>query len=186
MAAIGTTVWKSFSFEVRRWSIFASLAICLEATMYGFCCVVAYKERVSSLTGNMATGLEPSNVLCVASRYVLCFLSACGNAIQRVEYLGKLPVYAAPGDCLQSNWLQVWWTVCCSCISEQVTILIPNLTAEEMESPDRDEIIDQVHNYNRRFSGEPRPVSSRPKVLLGVWQHSNVSSCKWWKQDVLT
>lgn len=74
------------------------------------------------------------------------------------------------------RFLTVWLIIClvvvtqCFVFNFQVTILLQNFTdAESSEnSEDKEEIIHQINHYNRRFSGEPRPVSTNWTKCLAV------------------
>ena len=49
----------------------------------------------------------------------------------------------------------------------QVTLLLWHFTQEENETNNaqKDQVVAQVNNYNRRFSGEPRPVCTTSMLI---------------------
>lgn len=81
------------------------------------------------------------------------------------------------GNCIITYWHHQNWlgAVPCPSCRTQVTLLLPNLT--ELEVADRSEealrIQHDLNDYNRRFSGEPRPfidyLRDLPTLLRHAW-----------------
>lgn len=85
------------------------------------------------------------------------------------------------GQCMVTYWRHGTWlgAVRCPVCRQQVTILLQCFTLAEQNSMEDEDIRDRnalmfdVHNYNRRFSGEPRPlidyIRDLPTLLRHLW-----------------
>ncbi|XP_064626664.1 E3 ubiquitin-protein ligase RNF170-like isoform X2 [Lineus longissimus] len=65
------------------------------------------------------------------------------------------------GSCITTYWHYGSWlgAIRCPVCRQQVNILLFNFTEQEARTVtnERGEIVQEINNYNRRFSGEPRP-----------------------------
>uniref|UniRef100_T1JMW2 E3 ubiquitin-protein ligase RNF170 n=1 Tax=Strigamia maritima TaxID=126957 RepID=T1JMW2_STRMM len=85
------------------------------------------------------------------------------------------------GQCMITYWRHGTWlgAVRCPVCRQQVTILLQCFTEREQNSQEEDDIQERntiladIHNYNRRFSGEPRPIidyiRDLPTLLRHLW-----------------
>ncbi|XP_064605110.1 E3 ubiquitin-protein ligase RNF170-like [Liolophura sinensis] len=80
------------------------------------------------------------------------------------------------GQCIVTYWRHGTWlgAVRCPVCRQQVTILLFNFNQEENStaSREKDEIVSQIHSYNRRFSGEPRPLLDYIRDLPALLRHA--------------
>ncbi|XP_068725868.1 E3 ubiquitin-protein ligase RNF170-like isoform X1 [Montipora capricornis] len=67
-------------------------------------------------------------------------------------------VYCAP--CIVTYWRYGRWlgAVNCPVCRQQVTILFPNFSDEDVALPEAVEYRREINEYNRRYSGVPRPI----------------------------
>lgn len=85
------------------------------------------------------------------------------------------------GECMVAYWRHGTWlgAVRCPVCRQQVTILLQCYTEAEQNSTEaedveeRHKLNEEVNNYNRRFSGEPRPIldyiRDLPTLLRHLW-----------------
>ncbi|XP_025109507.1 E3 ubiquitin-protein ligase RNF170-like [Pomacea canaliculata] len=81
------------------------------------------------------------------------------------------------GLCIITYWQHQSWlgAVPCPSCRTRVTILLQNFSNQEVleTSEEKTQIIEQINNYNRRFSGEPRPwidyIRDLPTLLRHAW-----------------
>ncbi|KAK7100587.1 E3 ubiquitin-protein ligase RNF170-like [Littorina saxatilis] len=80
------------------------------------------------------------------------------------------------GLCIITYWRHQNWlgAVPCPSCRTQVTLLLPNFTQAEMleTTEESTDIIQQVNDYNRRFSGEPRPILDYVRDLPTLLRHA--------------
>ncbi|KAK3089962.1 hypothetical protein FSP39_008038 [Pinctada imbricata] len=80
------------------------------------------------------------------------------------------------GTCITTYWQHGTWlgAVRCPVCRQQVTLLLINFTEAEndVDSPDRQHIIERINDYNRRFSGEPRPLIDYLRDLPTLLRHA--------------
>jgi len=85
------------------------------------------------------------------------------------------------GQCIVTYWHHGNWLgpVNCPVCRQLVTVLLPYFTeteqniADPSEAAERNEIVREINSYNRRFSGEPRPIMDYicdlPTLLRHLW-----------------
>ncbi|PIK41504.1 hypothetical protein BSL78_21634 [Apostichopus japonicus] len=79
------------------------------------------------------------------------------------------------GDCLIAYWRHGNWlgAIACPVCRQQVTILFP-VFQEDPNSDEANRMMDDINNYNRRFSGESRPfmdyIYDLPTLLRHIFQ----------------
>ncbi|XP_071117218.1 E3 ubiquitin-protein ligase RNF170-like [Haliotis cracherodii] len=80
------------------------------------------------------------------------------------------------GHCVITYWQHGQWlgAVRCPVCRQQITLLLRNFTEGENieDSAERRVILDQISNYNRRFSGEPRPITDYIRDLPVLLRHA--------------
>ena len=58
-------------------------------------------------------------------------------------------------------------------INTQVTLLLPCFREVDQTTDDAQQVINEINEYNRRFSGEPRPVSRKSVYRHRLQPHLN-------------
>ncbi|XP_061168177.1 E3 ubiquitin-protein ligase RNF170-like [Saccostrea echinata] len=80
------------------------------------------------------------------------------------------------GTCITTYWQHGTWlgAVRCPVCRQQVTLLLIHFTEEEhlQTSPEKTEILNKIADYNRRFSGEPRPLLDYLRDLPTLLRHA--------------
>lgn len=92
----------------------------------------------------------------------MCFVVGSWRFIWITQLCDWVEIFSHSAQCLITYWRLGNWlgAVQCPVCRQQVTILLRNFRTEEV--PDSDatrSAIASITEYNRRFSGEPRPVS---------------------------
>lgn len=85
--------------------------------------------------------------------------------------------HAFCGQCMITYWRHGNWIsgLKCPICRSQVTLLLEYFTAEEQatSSTEKDNIVQEVNSYNRRYSGQPIPLMDRlrdlPTLLRHLW-----------------
>nr|XP_006824323.1 PREDICTED: E3 ubiquitin-protein ligase RNF170-like isoform X2 [Saccoglossus kowalevskii] len=78
-------------------------------------------------------------------------------------------------NCIITYWRHGSWlgAVHCPVCRQQVTILLADFSPEERQSEEGRAKMRDLHDYNRRFSGEPRPfmdyIRDLPTLLRHAW-----------------
>jgi RING finger protein 170 len=64
------------------------------------------------------------------------------------------------GECITAYWRYGDWlgAINCAVCRAAVTILLVSFQEADLEDPSRERILEEVREYNSRFSGEPRPL----------------------------
>uniref|UniRef100_X1YV84 E3 ubiquitin-protein ligase RNF170 n=1 Tax=Capitella teleta TaxID=283909 RepID=X1YV84_CAPTE len=83
------------------------------------------------------------------------------------------------GECMVTYWRHGRWlgTIRCPVCRQQVTLMLKNFTSDEnrLQSPQKDQVIQEVNHYNRRFSGQPIPwmdyIRDLPTILRHCFRH---------------
>ncbi|XP_052774109.1 E3 ubiquitin-protein ligase RNF170-like [Mya arenaria] len=79
------------------------------------------------------------------------------------------------GLCIVTYWQHGRWlgAVRCPVCRQTVTLLLVNFTQEEhnSNSADKRQIVDSIYQYNRRFSGQPRPWMDYLRDLPTLLRH---------------
>ncbi|XP_041358003.1 E3 ubiquitin-protein ligase RNF170-like [Gigantopelta aegis] len=80
------------------------------------------------------------------------------------------------GHCCITYWQHGQWlgAIRCPVCRQQVTLLLRNFTAEENleNSNEKQTVVDQINSYNRRFSGQPRPILDYIRDLPTLLRHA--------------
>ncbi|KAL3868909.1 hypothetical protein ACJMK2_041853 [Sinanodonta woodiana] len=81
------------------------------------------------------------------------------------------------GSCLYAYWRHGNWlgAVRCPVCRTQVSLMLRNFSPSEqnnVNSPERQQVEDQINQYNRRFSGEPRPWRGYIQDLPTLFRHA--------------
>lgn len=80
------------------------------------------------------------------------------------------------GTCIITYWEHGTWlgAVRCPVCRQQVTLLLVHFTEEEQNQPSasKTEILNKIADYNRRFSGEPRPLMDYLRDLPTLLRHA--------------
>ncbi|KAF6039240.1 hypothetical protein EB796_002435 [Bugula neritina] len=80
------------------------------------------------------------------------------------------------GSCIITYWQTGRWLgpIACPNCRQTVTILLNSFTAEELQedSEAKNRVLQEVRNYNRRFSGEPRTIWEYIQDLPTIFRHA--------------
>nr|XP_022313727.1 E3 ubiquitin-protein ligase RNF170-like [Crassostrea virginica] len=80
------------------------------------------------------------------------------------------------GTCITTYWQHGTWlgAVRCPVCRQQVTLLLVHFTEEEQSqtSAEKTVILNKIADYNRRFSGEPRPLMDYLRDLPTLLRHA--------------
>ncbi|XP_071952782.1 E3 ubiquitin-protein ligase RNF170-like [Antedon mediterranea] len=76
-------------------------------------------------------------------------------------------------NCLITYWRYGAWlgAINCPVCRQIVTILFPCFRENETEGVDHQAVMQEIHDYNRRFSGEPRPIVDYLRDLPTLLRH---------------
>ncbi|XP_033736908.1 E3 ubiquitin-protein ligase RNF170-like [Pecten maximus] len=79
------------------------------------------------------------------------------------------------GNCIIAYWQHGSWlgAVACPVCRQQVTLLLVAFTTEENNnnSQEKQNILDEINSYNRRFSGQPRSIGEHLRDLPTLMRH---------------
>ncbi|XP_030852177.1 E3 ubiquitin-protein ligase RNF170-like [Strongylocentrotus purpuratus] len=78
------------------------------------------------------------------------------------------------GNCLIAYWRHGTWlgAISCPVCRQMVTIILPVFQEDEQNSGDGGRIMAEIRDYNRRFSGEPRPFMDYIYDLPTLLRHT--------------
>uniref|UniRef100_A0A8C8AXP1 Uncharacterized protein n=1 Tax=Otus sunia TaxID=257818 RepID=A0A8C8AXP1_9STRI len=64
------------------------------------------------------------------------------------------------GSCLITYWKHSPWLAAITCpLCRQKVVLLENVSCEKQQDEPSKQIVHDIRDYNKRFSGQPRPVS---------------------------
>ncbi|XP_033636486.1 E3 ubiquitin-protein ligase RNF170-like [Asterias rubens] len=78
------------------------------------------------------------------------------------------------GNCLITYWRHGNWlgSIRCPVCRQQVTLLLPCFREVDQTTDDAQQVINEINEYNRRFSGEPRPLMDYVRDLPTLFRHA--------------